>query len=152
MGLFGIPSKKERKIKAQQIKNCNRILTDSLKIMMSTENIDTFLSRLNDAKGAILMAWSIAGENTKCMIQESTPKECMDSLERDSAEALNACIDRYMRKKTIKISELTKGRLQKAKGLELVVEEYAASMPPECIEHWKWSVKKLISKIEKLES
>ena len=64
---------------------------------------------------------------------------------------LNPCIDRYMRKQTIRISNLSKARAQKARGIELIISEYEDEMPVECIEHWRWCVNKLVSKIEKLE-
>ena len=96
MGLFGIPSKKEREFKKQQIENCQRIFTDSMKIMMSTDNIDTFMSRYKTATEILYEAGRIAGENSKCMSGNVTPKEALDVLQRDLPMVLNPCIDRYM--------------------------------------------------------
>lgn len=151
MGLFGIPSKKEREFQKQQIKNCQRVFADSMKIMMSTDSIDTFMSRYKTATEALYEAGRIAGENSKCMADGVTPTEALAVLQRDLPTILNPCIDRYMRKQTIRISNLTKARVQKAKGIELVISEYEDEMPVECIEHWRWRVSKLVSKIEKLE-
>ena len=151
MGLFGIPTRKEREFRAQQINNCRRIFTESMKIMMSTDNIETFMSRYRTAREAIYEAGRVAGERSKCMNGVS-PKEALTILDRDLPQVLTPCIDRFMQKQTIRISNLSRGKISKAKGLYLLISEYEDEMPSECIEHWKWLVDKLITKIERLEN
>ena len=152
MGLFGIPSKKERELKKQQIINCQRIFAESLKIMMSTADIDTFISRYNVARESIYEAGRIAGENSKCMADGITPREALETLDRDLPMVLNPCIERYMRKQTIRISGLSKGRISKAKGLHLIADEYENEMPKECFDYFHHLINKLVNKIEKLDS
>ena len=151
MGLFGTPSKKEREFQAQQVNNCRRIFTESMNIMMSTDNIETFMSRYQTAREAIYEAGRVAGEYSKCM-NGVTPKEALTVLDGDLPQVLTPCIDRYMRKQTIRISGLSRGRISKAKGIYLLIDEYENEMPAECIEHWKWLVGKLITKIDRLEN
>lgn len=150
MGLFGIPTKKERLLKEQQINNCRRIFTESINIMMSTEKIDTFMSRRNVLRDALYEAGKIAGENNKCMNGVS-PKEALEIFDRDLPMILNPCIERFMRNETIRISKLSRGRIAKAKGLYLVAEEYQNEMPKECFDHWNWLIGKLVKRIENLE-
>lgn len=149
MGFLGIPSKKERQFREQQINNCRRIWTESMNIMMATENIDTFMSRYQVARNALYEAGNIAGENSKCL-NGVTPKDALDILDRDLPQVLNPCIERYMRKQTQKISGLSRGRLAKAQGLYLLVDTYD-EMPKECADHWRHLIGKLVEKIERLE-
>ena len=150
MGFLGIPSKKERQFREQQINNCLRIWTESMKIMMSTESVDTFMSRYQVARNALYEAGNIAGENSKCL-KGVSPKEALDILDRDLPQVLIPCIERYMRKQTLKISGLSRGRLAKAQGLYLLVDSYD-EMPKECADHWNRLIDKLVKKIERLEN
>lgn len=151
MGLFGIPSKKERELQKIQIDNCRRIFTDSMKIMVATDNIDTLLSRRQVLRSAIYEAGKIAGENTKCLNGVS-PKEALDTFDRDFHLLLDPCIERYMRKQTERIAKMSRDRVKKAKGLKLVVSNYEKEMPEDSIRYWNHLIDKLVHKIEMLES
>lgn len=150
MGLFGIPSKKEREFQKIQIENCRRIFTDSMKIMMSTDNIETFMSRREVLRESLYEAGRIAGETTKCLNGVS-PKDALLTFDRDLPLILEPCIERYMRKQTIRIANLSRGRLSKAKGLKLVLDNYTDDIPAESVEYWSRLIDKLIAKIQKLD-
>jgi hypothetical protein len=151
MGLFGIPSKKEREMQKIQIDNCRRIFTDSMKIMTETDNIDTFMSRRQVLREALYEAGRVAGENSKCL-NGVTPKEALETFDRDIRMILDPCIARYMRKQTIRISNLSKDRAKKAQGIKLVISTYEEDLPDESIKYWNRLVDKLVAKIQKLES
>lgn len=151
MGLFGIPSRKEKEIAKQQIDNCRRIFTESMKIMMSTDNIDTFMSRRKVLRNALYEAGRIAGENSKCL-NGVTPKEALETFDRDIKTILDPCIERYMRKQAIRISNLSKDRAKKAYGIKLVISTYEEDLPDESIQYWNRLVDKLVAKIQKLEA
>lgn len=150
MGIFGIPSKKERELQKIQIKNCERILSESMKIMMTTEKIETFVSRYHVAREAVLEAGRVAGENKPCL-GGITPKEFLSTLDNDLLSVFGPFIDRYIRIQTVKISNLTKNRIQKAQGLFLVCSSYENELPKHCIDYWNDSISKLVKKIEKWE-
>ena len=143
-------STKQSKFKQEQILNCRRIFTDSMKIMMETADIDTFFSRYDVAAEAINEAGRVAGENTPCL-NGITPKEALHTLRNDLPSILTPCIDRYMDKQTIRICNLVRGRVSKAQALEVIAENYEDRVPPECMEHWKWRIGKLVSKLKKLD-
>ena len=151
MGLFGIPSKKERELQKLQIDNCRRIFTESMNIMMSTDNIDTLLSRRQVLRSALYEAGKVAGENTKCLNGVS-PKDALNTFDRDFHMLLDPCIERYMRKQTERIAKLSRDRVKKAQGLKLIVSNYENEIPTESIKYWNHLIDKLIYKIEKLEN
>lgn len=148
--LFG-KKKKLAEMQKAQIMNCQRILRDSLQIMSSTDNIDTFMSRYNTARVAVVEAAKIAGADTPCLAGIS-PMETLRTLDFDLPRMLNPCIDRYMRKQTVRISGLSSKRLEKAKGIHLIIDEYEKEMPPESITYWREAVEHLMYRIQKLEN
>lgn len=151
MGLFGIPSKKEKEFAKQQIDNCRRIFTDSMKIMMSTDNIDTFMSRRKVLRDALYEAGRVAGENKKC-INGVSPKTALEIFDRDLSLILDPCIERYMRKQTVRILNLSRDRVKKANGIRSVIEAYEEELPKESVNYWNHLVDKLIAKIQATES
>lgn len=150
MGLFGIPSKKEREIQKLQILNCRRIFTESMNIMMATDNIDTLLSRRQVLRSALYEAGKIAGENSKCLNGVS-PKEALETFDRDFHLLADPCIERYMKKQTERIAKLSRDRVKKAQGLKLIVSNYENEMPADSINYWYHLIDKLVRKIEILE-
>lgn len=153
MALFDFLSEKKlSQSQLQQIHRQEKILSDSLKIIMSTENLSTFFVRYKDAKDSINMIGMIAGTNVKCIAKgEASALECLESLEKEFPAQLNNCLSRYVRKETIHILGLSRGRMNKAKGVLAIIEEFATDMPAECFEHGKYLANKLIEKVEALE-
>jgi hypothetical protein len=151
MALLGIPSKKEREFEKQQIENCKRIFTDSMKIMMHTDNIDTFMSRKKVLRDALYEAGRVAGENKKC-INGISPKMALEIFDRDLSLILDPCIERYMRKQTIRISNLSRDRVKKANGIRLIISTYEEDLPKESMDYWNRLVDKLVEKIQALEA
>lgn len=153
MALFGLLVKKKlSKEQMLQIHRQEQILADSLKIIQETNSLDTFFSRYKTADAAISEIGRIAGSDTKCIAGgEASPSECMESLYKEKAAQLNRCLDRYIRKETIHIMGLSRGRLSKARGIAAIIEEYGPDMPEESLEHGRWLSKKLIEKVESVE-
>ena len=150
LGLFG--KKKLSQEQMQMIHRQEKILADSLRIIQETDNLDTFFARYKTADKAISEIGRIAGADTKCIAKgEASADECLESLYQEKANQLNMCLDRYVRKETIHIMGLSRGRMSKAKGIAAIIEEYGPDMPQESQEHGKWLASKLIQKIEKLE-
>lgn len=153
MGLFGFGKKKLTQAQWQQIYRQEKILADSLKIIQETENLDTFFARYKTANDAINMIGMIAGPDTKCIAQrEASASECAESLAKEYSTQLNNCIARYIKKETIHIMGLSRGRMNKAKGVLAIIEEYGTDMPEECLEEGRRLANSLIKKIEKLEA
>lgn len=151
MGLFGIGKKK--KLNPQQIEQVRRrikIMADSLKIIQETENLETFFSRYKLAEDTINEIGLIAGYDTPCIANE-TPQDCLDSLLDSKQAQTNCCLERYIRKETLHILNLTRGRKAKAKAIAAIIEEYAPQMTEQNIELGRRLAKKLMEKVEKLE-
>ena len=121
-----------------------------MKIIMNTDNIETFLSRFDVAQESIYEAGRIAGEDRPCL-NGITPKEALETLQKDMSSLLIPCIDRYMNKQTIKICDLVRNRVSKAKALVVVAETYQDRIPEDAFEHWIWRINKLVQRIERLE-
>jgi len=153
VGLFGLFGKKKlTPAELQQIRRQEKIMADSLKIITKTDKLDTFFSRYKTANDAISMIGTIAGPDCKCMAQNTvSAKECAESLAQEYPSQLNACIGRYVRKETIHIMGLSRGRMNKAKGVLAIIEEYGTDMPEECLEEGRKLANNLIKKIEKME-
>lgn len=117
---------------------------------MNTKNIETFLSRFNVMQEIIYEAGRIAGENEPCL-NGITPKDALETIQRDMSDLLIPCIDRYMNEQTIKICGLSRGRISKAKALVIVAETYQNQIPKDCFDHWIYRIDKLIQKLEKTE-
>ena len=152
MGLFSLFTMrgKMRKFEEEQILNCRRIFSESMDVMASTADIDTFFSRYSVAANAIEEAGRIAGELSPCL-NGVTPKEALETLHRDISRILIPCIDRYMDKKTLHLCSLSRGRVSKARAIEVVAETYQEKLPSDCFEHWKWRIQKLVKRMEQLE-
>lgn len=152
MGFFDLlrRGKKLTKFQEEQIINCRRIFSESMEIMYKTADIDTFLSRYGVAEEAIYEAGRVAGENYPCL-NGITPKEALDTLHNDMSSVLIPCIDRYMDKQTVRICNLVRGQVSKAKALEVIAENYQEKIPKNCMDHWKWRIFKLVQKLERLE-
>ena len=153
MGLFGFLGKKKlTQSQLEQIHRQEKILADSLKIIQNTEKLDTFFARYKTANDAINMIGIIAGPDTKCIASgQASAAECAESLANELQNELNKCLDRYVRKETIHIFGLLRGRMSKAKGVLAIIEEYGPDMPDECLEHGRWLANKLIKKAENVE-
>lgn len=153
MGLFGFGKKKLTPAQKQMIFRQEKILADSLKIIQETDKLDTFFSRYKTALDSIHAIEIIAGPNTKCIAQnQASAAECSKSLNNEFPSQLNNCVARYIRKETVHIMGLSRGRMSKAKGVAAIIEEYGPDMPEECLENARQLANQLIRKIEKLEA
>ena len=116
-----------------------------------TDDIQKFFTNYRNAKSTVKDIASIAGWDTKCIAGE-TPHDCMESLYRDAVEPTKDCIDRYVRKETVRIMGLTRGRMKAARGVASILEEFEPDMPPGCSEFAKGQVERMMKKIERLEA
>lgn len=153
MGIFGFLNKKElSQAQMQLIFRQEKILADSLKIIQTTDSLETFFARYKTADNAISEIGRVAGSDTKCIANgQASPAECMESLYKEKAAQLNNCLSRYVRKETVHIMGLSRGRMNKAKGVAAIIEEYGPDMPEESLECGRRLANQLIQKIEKLE-
>lgn len=152
MGLLDIlkPKKKLTKAQLDTIQRQKKILQDSLKIIQQTDNLETFFSRYKLAEDTINVISQIAGENTPCIANE-TPKSCLESLSAEKENQTNDCLSRYIRKETVHILSLSRGRKAKAKGVAEIIEVYADVMPEESLKYGRHLATKLIKKVEAVE-
>lgn len=153
MGLFGFGKKKLTPAQKQLIYRQEKILADSLKIIQNTDKLDTFFSRYNTVRECVHTIEMIAGPSTKCIAQnQASAAECAESLDKEFSAQLNNCIARYIKKETVHIMGLSRGRMSKAKGVAAIIEEYGTDMPGECLENARRLTNQLIKKIEEMEA
>lgn len=153
MGLLGFFGKKKlTPEQIQQIRRQEKILADSLRIIQSTDNLETFFARYKTAEDTIKLIAIIAGDNTKCIAKgQATPAECIESLYKEKEVQLNNCLARYIKKETVHIMGLSRGRLNKANGIKAIIEEFESDMPKNSYDLGIELADKMIKKIEKLE-
>ena len=154
MGLlkkFGIETKAEKQLKAQQIYQYQKIFVDSYKILERTDNIQTFLSRYDTLINAIEGAAEIAGPDAKCFGGIS-PRQAREIARQDMPQLLNPCLERFVQKKTISICESATNRMKKAKALYGVLVAYEEQMPSESLVYWQFLIDRLVKKVEKIEN
>lgn len=152
LGLLNLlkPKKKLTKAQLDAIQRQKKILQDSLKIIQQTDNLETFFSRYKLAEDTINVISQIAGENTPCIANE-TPKACLESLFAEKEKQTNDCLDRYIRKETVRILSLSRGRKAKAKGIAEIIEVYADQMTEESLNYGQHLAHQLIKKVEAVE-
>lgn len=109
-----------------------RIFKDSLKLLMETENPETFFSRYDVAETA---AQKMAAITDAPVIEGESPQDLVEALHRQKAEIVNAFLDRYAKAVRIKAFELSRGRSQKLDSFNLITSEYEDRMPPESIQY-----------------
>lgn len=149
--IFNKPqSKKLTKQQWEQIARRNKIMADSLKIIQETDNLDTFFSRYKLADDTLNEIALIAGYDFPCIAGE-TPEDCIESLRNQKESQVNNCLDRYIRKETVHILGLSRGRKAKAKGVAAIIEEYAPFMTEQNLEHGRWLAEKMMKKIDEIE-
>ena len=126
-------------------------LAKNIGVMRQTDDIQKFFTSYRNAKSTIEDIASIVGWDTKC-IAGGTPLDCMKSLYRDAIEPTKNCIDRYVRKETVRIMTLTRGRMKAARGVASILEEFEPDMPPGCAEFSRAQAARMMKKIEQLEA
>ena len=153
MGLISLLTGQKKLSRAEYefVNKRSKELAASLNVMNSTDNLEKFFKNYHAAETSIMQIIEIAGEKTKCIAGES-PKDCLESLHRDYITPLRSCLDRYIRKETVRIMGLSRNRMKSAHGVAAIVEEYSQDMPTECVDFARTLVNDMLKKIEKLEA
>lgn len=125
-------------------------LAKALQVMNTTDDLQKFFKNYRAAESAVGQIMQVAGENTKCIAGES-PKDCMESLHRDYVRPLRSCIDLYIKKETVRIMGLSRGRIKAVDGVAEIVGEYSPNMPTDCAEYAKVLIDEMKKKIARLE-
>ena len=123
---------KTPKIDANMFYRQLQIFDDSLKLIMTTCNIETFFGRYEDARRA---ACAMANLTSQPLAHGEPPQAIIDSLNEQHTEITNAFLDRYSKDIALKAYNLTRGRKQKIETFYLTTSEYEEQMTPESIAH-----------------
>lgn len=152
VGIFDLLSKKKKLSPSEKafVAKQEKELAKALQAINTTDDLQKFFKNYRAAESTIRQIMQVAGENTKCIAGES-PKDCMESLHRDYAGPLRSCIDLYVKKETVRVMELSRGRTKAADGVAAIVEEYSADMPSDCAKYAKALIDDMKKKIEQLE-
>lgn len=125
-------------------------LAKAIQAINTTDDLQKFFKNYRAAEDAVAQITQVAGESTKCIAGES-PKDCMESLHRDFVKPLRSCIDLYIKKETVRVMGLSRGRMKAAEGVAAIVGEYSRDMPPDCAEYAQTLVNDMKKKIAQLE-
>ena len=118
------------KIDWQQFQRQAQIFDDSIKLICSTKNPETFFSRYKLAEET---AKSMASMTTASILHDEPPQEAVAMLERDKTEVTNQFLDRFSKDIRLKAYELTRGREKKMESFILILGEYKEQMTEESI-------------------
>jgi len=103
------------------ISNRCRILTDSINIIQSTKNADTFLGRIDDAKSSLSKL--IEYENMGIVITDKKPSESLSIINNGLDDEIKDCCNRIFIDTQTKAAEL-----KTAKGKISAWEKYRTSL------------------------
>ena len=116
--------------KLQAFKQNLRIFDDSVKLLMTTKDPETFFCRYDDALQA---AYSMADITDEPLIHQETPQAVINAMVMQKADVVNAFLERYSKDITLKAYKLTCNRERKLETFYLVTSEYEDKMPYESI-------------------
>lgn len=126
-----------------------QIFDDSLKLIMQTNNPQTFFGRYDDAQRS---AQAMAAMTSDAVVHGASPQEVVSMLQDQKAETTNLFLDRYAKETRLKAFELTRGRKAKIEVFQLMTSEYDEQMPPESREYRDKLYAEMLEKLESIES
>ena len=125
-----------------------QIFDDSIKLMMTTENPETFFGRYGDAERA---AKAMSEFTSKKAVHGEAPQDAVEMLKHDKTEVTNAFLDRYAAKVRTSAYNLTRGRKQKLESFMLITSEYDDKMTEESKAHRDKLYQDMLMKLENIE-
>lgn len=144
-----IKSPKKIKIDVYQLERQTQIFDESLKIIMKTENPETFFERYDTARAAVNV---IAQMTDEPVLHEETPQSVLESLENSKEEITNAFLTRYANKIKMYAFNLTRGRKQKLETFNLMTTNFESKMTAGSIEYRDKLYSDMLSDLESLTS
>ena len=125
-------------------------LTKTLTEIQKTDDIRDFFTKYKEAYTVLERIASVVGKNTPCIAGE-TPAACTQSLDEYKDRETYNFLTRYFKAQTVHIFGLSRGRMQKAKGVKVIVEQFADDMSPDNIAYATKLADELIKKVEDAE-
>lgn len=146
---FTFMTKPIPKIDYVQFNRQLQIFNESLNLMMSTSNPETFFGRYNDAERAAL---AMANLTTEPLAHEQSPQDILEMLRNDRAMATNAFLDRMAAEIRQKAFSLTRGRKQKLESFKLLTLDYEKEMLSESIAYRDQLYQKMLDDLNSVEA
>lgn len=142
--------KPKTKLKAENLQVFQqylKIFDDSVKLLMTTKNPETFFGRYDDALRAAYMMADITDEP---IVHDEPPQAAVEALKLQKTDVVNAFLERYAKDITLKAYELTRNRERKLETFYLVTSEYENRMSEESIAYRDGLYTEMKSKLAEL--